>query len=161
MITTTTKQSEISVGMGQIAVIETPCVGRTVLGSCIGLALSHPGRKLGVLAHIVLAERANRSGAPGKFADSAIPHMLQLLAKEGIGPRGLTAKLAGGANMFGGGGPIQIGEANYRAVRNLLEQHCIEVVGEHVGGGKGRRITYDPGAGTLTVEIVGEDPIVL
>ena len=153
--------TDITVGMGQIAVVRSPQIAQTVLGSCIGLVLYDPPAKIGAMAHIVLAERSNRSGPPGKFADSAVPHMLELLQKEGADPRRLVAKIAGGASMFGGGGPIQVGEANYQAVEKLLRQHGIRVAGEHVGGPKGRRTTFDPNTGNLTVEIVGEDPIVL
>ncbi len=35
------------------------------------------------MAHIVLPESAGRDGAPGKFADTAVPHMLELLREQG------------------------------------------------------------------------------
>ncbi|HHM12946.1 MAG TPA: chemotaxis protein CheD [Planctomycetaceae bacterium] len=147
--------------MGQIAVIAAPDVGRTVLGSCIGLVLYDPPSKIGAMAHIVLAEKQNRPGPPGKFADTAVPHMLELLAARGAARRRLIAKVAGGSAMFSGTGPIQIGEANYRSVMRLLKDEKIRIAGEDIGGPKGRRITFDAETGRLVVEIVGQDPLVL
>ncbi len=161
MITKTQSDAEVSVDMSQTAILEAPQLGRTVLGSCIGLVLYDPTAKIGAMSHIVLAKRLNRSGPPGKFADSAVPHMLELLVNGGARTPRVVAKLAGGASMFGGGGPIQIGEANRLAVRELLESHKIPILGEHVGGPKGRRVTFDSSTGVLTIEIVGESPVEL
>jgi len=103
---------ETLVGMGKIAAGRAPERMKAVLGSCIGLAIYHPRLKTGVMVHIVLPESAGRSGTPGKFVDTAIPEMLKLLKELGTPAHGLVAKLAGGANMFGSSGPLQIGDAN-------------------------------------------------
>lgn len=150
-----------TVGMAQIAIVSDPEVARTVLGSCIGLLLYHKPRKMGALAHIVMAERAGRPGPPGKFADTAVPHLLQELECRGAGRAGLTAKITGGAAMFGGSGPIQIGAANLDAVVRLLEERRIPIVAQHVGGSKGRRVTFDSHTGDVLVEIVGHEPVIL
>lgn len=159
--TTSQSKKESNVGMAQIHAAVGDDVLRSVLGSCIGLALHHGPRKTGVFAHIVLPSSEGRSGPAGKFADSAIPRMLEMLAELGAGRPSLTAKLAGGANMFGGSGPIQIGAQNYAAVKAALEQLHIPILGEHVGGGKGRRVAFHPATGTLTVEVAGESPVEL
>ena len=155
------KQTQHLAGMGQIVLVEREEIGRSVLGSCIGLALYHKRAKLGALGHIVLAEADGRSGPPGKFADTAIPEMLKQLADVGANKTGLVAKLAGGSHMFGGKGPIQIGDDNHAAVTKILGELNITIVGQNVGGTKGRKITFDGGTGSLTVEIAGEEPIVL
>ncbi len=87
---------------------------RAILGSCIGLALYHPGRKIGVMAHIVLAESAGRDGIPGKFADTAVPTCSGYSENAACRLRP-DGQLAGGANMFNGSGPLQIGDANAEA----------------------------------------------
>lgn len=155
------KDADVSVGMGQIALISPPTVGRAIVGSCIALTLYDARLRIGTMAHIVLAEQAGRPGTPGKFADTALPHMLDLLAKEGAPASRLNAKLAGGASMFQGGGPIRVGDANREAVKELLGRHKIRIAGEHVGGNKGRRITFEVETGTLKVEVVGEATVVL
>ena len=106
---------EIVVDMGQIVVGQSPQRIRAIVGSCIGVVLYHPGRKTGVMSHIVLPDSAGRRGMPGKFVDTAVSRMIELLQESGASLRGATAKLAGGANMFGGTGPLQIGDANAEA----------------------------------------------
>jgi len=149
-VTTNTK-----VGMGQVGIARAPGTFDTILGSCVGLALYHRRLHIGALAHIVLPESAGRDGTPGKFADLAIPHLLQLLAAEGANHAGLTAKLAGGASMFSSSGPMQIGEANVAAVLKALDELNIPVLAKHVGGAKGRRIEFDCTDGRLLVHIAG------
>lgn len=152
----------ISVGMGQIAMIRRGEIARAVLGSCIGVAIYNPGRAIAAVAHVVLAEsQGNTSALPGKFADQAIPAMLEMLAREGVGRADLVAKIAGGANMFGGNGPIQIGRNNHAAVRELLGRQRIPIVAEDVGGDKGRRVSFDTELCQLVVEFAGLEPIVL
>lgn len=149
------------VGMGQIVTVAQPDTARAVLGSCIGLTLYHPRVRIGTMAHIVLPRSTGRTGPAGKFADTAIPHMIELLEDAGAKVFGMVAKMAGGANMFSATGPMQVGTENTAAVRELLRDVGISVSGEHLGGKKGRRVTFDPTSGELTVEIVGEASVVL
>jgi chemotaxis protein CheD len=146
---------QVLVGMGQIAAGEAPQRMRAILGSCVGLALYHSKCRTGAMAHIVLPDSAGRDGAPGKFADTAVPSMLQLLRRQGLTPAGMSAKLAGGANMFNGSGPLQIGNTNIEAVRKALKAAGIPIVGEDVGGAHGRRIEFDCSNGNLTVQGAG------
>lgn len=144
-----------SVGMGQVVLAYKPATLTAVLGSCVGVALYHARRQVGVLAHVVLADSAGRSALPGKFADTAIPYMIDLFAREGIPASNLVAKLAGGACMFGTGGPMQIGDANVEAVLRGLARAGIRVVGKDVGGTKGRRVALNCSDGTLEIENIG------
>jgi chemotaxis protein CheD len=150
--------SETSVGMGQVAVTRQPGRLKAVLGSCVGVALYHPSARAGALAHVVLPEAAGRAEHPGKFADTAVPHLLKLLAREGVPAAGLIAKIAGGANMFGHTGPLRIGDNNIQAVLNALRAAGLHVSGQDVGGGVGRRVTLDCASGEFVVEIAGQRP---
>lgn len=148
-----------SVGMGQILLARKPVRLTAVLGSCVGVALYHPRLQLGALAHVVLPDSNGRAPAqPGKFADTAVPHMVELLQREGAKPSGLVAKIAGGACMFGSPGPLQIGEANVRAVTAALEQAGLRVAASDVGGTSGRRVHLDTANGAMHVEIAGQAP---
>jgi chemotaxis protein CheD len=153
---TSNPAQDILVGMGQIAAGRAPQRMRAILGSCIGVALYHPGRKTGAMAHIVLPESAGRDGAPGKFADTAVPQMLAVLREQGMPTYGLTAKLAGGANMFNGSGPLQIGDANAVAVAAALKKAGIRVAGQDLGGTRGRRVDFDCASGEMTVQCAGQ-----
>jgi chemotaxis protein CheD len=145
----------VLIGMGQIAAGEAPWQMRAILGSCVGLVLYHSKCRAGAMAHIVLPDSAGRDGAPGKFADTAVVSMIQLLAKQGVTLAGISAKFAGGANMFSGAGPLQIGNANIEAVRKALNQAGILIAGEDIGGSHGRRVEFDCTSGYMTVQSPG------
>jgi len=149
------------IGMGQISVEAAPECLHSVLGSCIGLVLYHPRLHVAALGHIVLPVSAGRSGSPGKFADTALPHMLNLLGQRGANRAGLKAKITGGSEMFGKPGPLKIGAANTEAVTTALEAAGIPLIASHVGGNKGRRVCFDCATEQLIIEIIGQEKEVI
>ena len=97
----TQQPARLSLPMGEIAVARGGGVLRTLLGSCVGLALYDTRLKVAGLGHIVLPASLGRTELPGKFADTAVPaivrQMHQLVNNQRLRPH---AKIAGGANMF-------------------------------------------------------------
>jgi chemotaxis protein CheD len=155
-------KTPVLVGMGETVLLREDETARAVVGSCAGLVLYHRRCKLATVAHIVLPEAAGRGGHPGKFADTAIPHMVALLEKLGAHRGGLVAKVAGGAQMFGSAtGPLQIGDANIRAVTTILTKMAIPLQGQCVGGKKGRKFSFSADTGNMTIEAAGEPPVIL
>jgi chemotaxis protein CheD len=145
-----------SVGMGALAVAKGSERLSSILGSCVGLVLYHPRMKIGGLAHVVLPSAAGRSGTAGKFADLAVPEMIKQLESIGAKRAGLVAKLFGGASMFGGQGPMQIGISNIAAVKAALAAEHVSIVATDLGGNKGRMICFDCETGIVRVEIAGQ-----
>lgn len=159
--TLTTRRPDTTVGMGQIALLTGDERASSVLGSCVGVALYDDQKKLGALAHIVLPTSAGRPGTPGKFVDTAIVWMINELRLRGADVRKLKCKLAGGATMFASNGPFQIGQQNIDATRQTLEAANVRIVAEHLGGAKGRRITFECDAFAVVVESAGEASVTL
>jgi chemotaxis protein CheD len=149
------------VGMGQIMVAENDGQLYSILGSCVAVTMHHPRLHVAAMCHIVLAESKSETALPGKYADTAIPEMLRLLAQYDAKPSGLTIKIAGGASMFSGGGPLKMGVANVDAVVALLDANRLPIENRHTGGEKGRRVTFDCRTGELLVDIIGHDTIIL
>lgn len=147
-----------TIGIASLAAVRPPDRLRTVLGSCVGVALFCRSAQLAGLAHVILPSAAEGSGAPEKFADSAVDLLVERMVENGAARTGLVAKIAGGASMFGSAARTGLGERNIAAVRERLRKHAIPVVAEDCGGNKGRRICVDPGAGTLEVQIIAETP---
>lgn len=144
------------VGMGQIGVGGSDVVLTAVLGSCLGLALHDEKTECGALAHIVLPKSNGLASVPGKFADTAVSHMVEMLKQRGARPDGLVAKITGGACMFGDQGLIQIGKNNVEATTHVLREMSIPIVGTDVGGTCGRRVSFDCPTGLITIERVGQ-----
>lgn len=152
------KQENVTVGMGQIGTARSPSRLKTVLGSCVGVVIFHPRFPAGVMAHVVLPQSAGRAGSPGKFADTAIPQMLNTLNTMGVPRAGRVAKMAGGARMFAASGPMQVGDSNVEAVAEALSDNGIRITGTDAGGTSGRRVTFDCSKGEMLIELVGQPP---
>jgi chemotaxis protein CheD len=151
--------TETMVRMGELAV--SSLSGHTLvslgLGSCIGLALLD--RRMGIagLAHIVLPQsQGHASDNPRKFADLAIPEMLDELAGLGARRIRLEAVLVGGAAMFAvSAASMEVGQRNEAAVREQLQGFRIPVVATATGGSKGRTIRVDVATAMVTVREAG------
>lgn len=153
--TSSGEHREIKVGMGDLQVATGAVVFRTLLGSCIGLALYDAHRAIGGLAHVVLPNSGGTGTPPGKYADTALPELLRQLVAQGAHRNSLTARIAGAANMFATTRPNPIGEQNIAAVESLLREAGIPLLGSHCGGTQGRRMTFFPDTGKILIDVVG------
>jgi chemotaxis protein CheD len=153
--------TEIAVRMGEIAVSSNPgdVLMSIGLGSCIGLALVDQRRGVAGLAHIMLPEALAAGGPVGKFADLAVPELVERTTALGTSRPMLKAVLVGGAQMFSldGSGAMDIGVRNDAAVRGALARERIPVVAAEVGGSKGRTIRVIPGGAVLSKEAGGAE----
>jgi chemotaxis protein CheD len=131
------------------------CIG---LGSCIALALGDRSMGVAALAHVMLPASARADPPqPYKFADLAVPALIDLALEHGALHRRLEAALVGGAAMFQLGGSGQdIGARNTAAVTHLLEQARVPVRATATGGGNGRTVRIHVGTDmTITVRQAG------
>ncbi|TWU04143.1 Chemoreceptor glutamine deamidase CheD [Symmachiella macrocystis] len=149
----------VTVRMSEIAVVTKGETIRTLLGSCVGVALYDPHKKIGGLAHVVLPDSRGQEGLPGKFVDTAIPELIRLICLNNGRLKSLTAKLAGGARMFATSADVAIGEQNLAAIERELESRNIPILGRHCGGQQGRRMMFTPSTSRVQIEIVGCDAV--
>jgi chemotaxis protein CheD len=150
---------ETMVRMGELGVSRTAgdLLVALGLGSCVGLALVDGARGIAGLAHIVLpASKESRDGASSaKFADVAVPRLVELLAGLGARRGSLAAVLVGGAQMFtAGGSGLDIGRRNEEATREQLAELGIPVLAAETGGSKGRTLRVHV-HGKVTVKEAG------
>ncbi|OHB28656.1 MAG: hypothetical protein A2X84_06305 [Desulfuromonadaceae bacterium GWC2_58_13] len=145
------------VGISEFRVARAPAILVSYgLGSCLGIVLYDPRLQLGGLAHTLLPgdRPGGRELRPAKHVEGAIRLMVGELLAAGSELQNLTAKLAGGANMFEAQNPAaedRIGSRNINAGRQVLERLGIPVIAEDVGGHHGRTIELDLATGLLRV----------
>ena len=154
-------EAMIVVGMAQWRVSDDPAATLAIvgLGSCVGLVLYEPGRKIAAMAHVLLPDSraAQEVPQPAKFADTAVPLLCTVLKERGARPDLLVAKVAGGARMFRSAGPgPALGARNVDAVMAALAAANIPVLASDVGGTAGRTIRFQ--LGTLALEVASGDP---
>jgi chemotaxis protein CheD len=151
--------AETMVRMGEL--VATASAGDVLvslgLGSCIGLALLD--RRVGVagLAHVVLPDSDGHKAANRfKFADHAVPELVDRVIGLGGRPSRLEAVLVGGASMFAvSGSSLEVGQRNEAAVRDILAAKRIPVLATATGGKKGRTIRVDAATCGITVKEAG------
>jgi chemotaxis protein CheD len=154
---------EIAVHMGEAAASATPgdtlvCIG---LGSCIGLVLVDRARGISAVAHVMLpASSQPDPPLPHKYADLAVPALIDLALATGARRTRLEAALVGGAAMFkfGSGSGQEIGQRNTAAVTGLVEAARIPIRAAETGGSKGRTLRVRVGIGkdiSITVREAG------
>jgi chemotaxis protein CheD len=154
---------QISVSLGEVCVSADP---RDVLvayglGSCVAVSMYAPARQAAGMAHVVLPASGagpTRKGPPGKFADTAVPYLLEQMERLGCRRRELVICLAGGAQLLNVSPTLpmmQIGQRNLEAVRAVLQQHGLRVSREDTGGTAGRTVYLYVAAGRLVVHTAG------
>lgn len=152
--------SLINVGVAQVKIANGPAVLRTILGSCVGICIYDRMKKIGGMAHILLPVDTSNGTAVEKFAETAIPYMVQMLIKEGAKKEFMSAKIAGGASMFKFEASVtlgQIGERNIEETKKMLEKLQIPLVDEDTGGCAGRVIDFFLDDGHLKVKANGQE----
>lgn len=156
----------IKVGMADLNICHAPDAITTLgLGSCVGVALYDQPKKLAGLVHVMLPDstqvRQNQNRA--KFADTGIDYLIEQMEKEGALKSRLTAKIAGGAQMFvtTGGDALRVGERNVEAAKKKLSQLNIRLLSEDCGLNYGRTVELYSENGNYVIKSVGKEPKII
>jgi len=147
------------IGLSEYGIVAAPGVLMTYgLGSCIGIAIYDPEKKIGSLAHTLLPsgpEGGLRTVKSAKFTDLAIDIMVEELVKSGCAEGRLVAKLAGGASMFDAlykSFRGDIGQRNVDAAKVRLAEFGIPLLAEDTGGDYGRTVEFHTASGQMLIK---------
>ena len=150
--------ANIKIGISDLNVARSPDVLLTyALGSCVGICLYDRAKKIGGLSHIMLPDSSASHGAPQpyRFADTAIPILIQKMVLLGANKRALTAKIAGGARMFStasNNSLSNIGQRNVVAVKEALAKQGIPIIAEDTGKDFGRTLFFTVEDGMMHIK---------
>ncbi len=144
--------------------IETDKLITFALGSCVGIALYDPLKKMGALIHIMLPNAVtNPPDNIYKYADTAINETIRKMCLVGCMKSRFTAKIAGGAKMFNVQGENSllgtIGDRNIKMVTDMLNKNGIKILSRQVGGSSARTMLFDVGTGQATIRMPGKPDI--
>ena len=152
--------NEIEVGMGEMKIAQNPAklVSRG-FGSCVGITLYDPVRKIGAMAHAMLPniDKARVKTNPVRFVNYVIIKMIEDLREQGCSKERLVAKLFGGAHMFSfitEDSLLNIGEKNVEMVKRILNELGIKIIADETGGTFGRSIELDLETGKVLVKTI-------
>jgi chemotaxis protein CheD len=162
------EQAAVMVGIGEVKVSKDPSSVLVAygLGSCVGVCLYDETSKVGGLAHVMLPCSSDSANAQAstKFADQAIPTMLEQMMRLGADSRRMVAKMVGGAKMLSGpafANGFNIGDRNVDAVKEALHLSGISIRAAEVGGNQGRTVTMRVESGMVLVRTAGAGEIEL
>lgn len=151
----------IKVGMADLNIASNGEVLKTTgLGSCVGLTLYDPRKHLAGMAHVMLPSSSIARETPiniAKYADTAVPRLIELLLEKGASIHALQAKMAGGSQMFtlpGQTDSLRIGPRNVESCLMLLENYKIPLLAQDTGGNFGRTIEFNSDNGILSIRSV-------
>jgi len=154
----------INVGIADLKVASGSDILRTILGSCVGICLYDADAKVGGLSHIMLPVMKSSASSEKKYADTAIPLLLDEMKKIGARKEKLIAKIIGGATMFNlseNSMMAEIGRNNIIKVREILDVMKIRIIAEDTGGDYGRTIDFYMENGEIKVKSLGKEDRIL
>lgn len=148
----------ITINISDMRLARSPAVFVTfALGSCVGVCLYDPVKKVGGLGHVMLPyhPKENQSEQIYRYADSCIAAMVDDMERMGCLRGRIVAKVTGGAKMFNIADDSSfgnIGARNLEAVRRTLAALNIRIVSEDTGLNYGRTVYFYTETGTVTVK---------
>lgn len=144
---------------------------RTLLGSCVAIAVWHPRRRIGGLCHYMLPSRGpqGRGGVTlaaqldGRYGDEAMALFLREMRAAGTQPQEYVAKLFGGGRMFpvsGGafhGAGVDVPHRNVEVGRAIVAEQGMTLAAEHLGGSGHRNLMFEIWSGDAYLRFWGQD----
>lgn len=147
----------IKVGIADLNIAHAPNTLVTyALGSCVGVCLYDKANKIAGLAHILIPSSTDgtHQHQPARYADTAIPLLIQKMHVAGANTQHLTAKIAGGSKMY----EIttdelhpDIGSRNVRAVKDLLHNLHIPIIADDTHSDCSRTLYFSAKDGSVRV----------
>lgn len=154
----------IKIGMAEMNLCAPPDAITTLgLGSCVGVVLYDPTKKLCGMVHVMLPDstKIKNNENIAKFADTGIEELLKRLLAMGAVKRSIVAKIAGGAQMFAfksDNDMLRVGDRNVEATKEKLASLQIPIIAQDTGSNVGRTIEFYPESGELLIKSVGKTP---
>lgn len=128
---------------------------KTLLGSCVGVTLWHPGRRLGAMCHYLLPERRRPVDEPrdARFGDEALEMIVEALGPLGVRPQDCEAHLYGGADTLSlsAGVRFNVGERNIERGWQLIDHYGFQLIGVDVGDTVPRTVSLDMRTGEVAM----------
>ncbi len=150
------RENEIDVRIGEMQVANNPKILKTILGSCVALILYDKVNRVGGMAHIFLPEKkaSNTNEPDSKFANTAVPALLEAIIELGAKKSNIFAFMVGGGNIFQATRKTNqptVAEMNIQKTKDAIEKAKIPLVGFDVGRDQGCKVTFNLSNGDMQV----------
>ncbi|WP_428925848.1 chemotaxis protein CheD [Marinibacterium sp. SX1] len=145
------REELVHVIQGQFRLAEKPNqVLSTLLGSCVAACMRDPVLGIGGMNHFLLPGNDPNSTNNVKYGAHSMEQLVNALLRRGAVRDRLEAQLFGGANIVQG--LTKIGDSNCAFARQFIRDEGFRLVGEDLGGIRGRKVRYKPATGQVVIE---------
>ena len=131
------------------------------LGSCLGVMIYDPLRKVGGLLHFMLPDSTidpiKAVKSPFMFADTGLPRLFRAVYGLGGDKNRLQVKVAGGARFLDDQRLFNIGSRNVTALNDILARNGVSAVAMEVGGQTSRTVRLDLSNGQVSIRTPGQN----
>lgn len=144
--------AQTSVNIMQCTVAKDGQIKIDCIGVGVGIIIHSTSTKVAAGIHVLAAHSSTPAPPnPAKFANSAIPHALNLLKEEGANPP-FSVVIAGGAGMAGASAGIGMGSKVIEAVKEALTAANLKISQDDTGGTNIRSIHLNLATGKTEIK---------
>ena len=145
--------AEYFLNSGEMLFSTQPCIVKTILGSCVGVAVFDPLLQIGGLCHYLLPESTDQAPST-RYGDGALPHLLAQFRRSGSEKKNLRAWIIGGALLLEAHEIFFVGDRNADFAEAFLRDHGVRVVQNETRGYRGRKVIFHTGHGKIGIEVI-------
>jgi chemotaxis protein methyltransferase CheR len=150
--------ANVSIHIGGVHASRTPCLIRTVLGSCISVCLYDQEARIGGMNHFMLPDGAEDESTPTRFGVNAMEVLINEVMKLGGERPRLRAKVFGGGHVMRVETyALGIGERNIAFVKEFLDTERIVVTSQRLGGTQPVQVHFYTHTGQARIKTLGQD----
>jgi chemotaxis protein CheD len=146
---------ELNVHIGEVKIGRNNDVLRAILGSCVGIGLLWPEKKVYGLAHCLLSKAPKKTfEISGRYVDQAILSLLAMMHIRNEDYGQIQVIVVGGGNMTMPDitdSKKLVGWVNVRTTFNCLSDLGLRVIHEDTGGTEGRKLKIECSTGTYEI----------
>lgn len=125
--------TQIKVELERIEVVKGPCViNIDGIGSGVAVLAYEETSRVGGAAYVLFGTGAGAADHPGRFAQTAIPSLLEQMERLGANPSSIQCVLVGGGSVFGE--EHRTSARTVSSVQEILGSHSIPIVASELGG---------------------------
>jgi chemotaxis protein CheD len=152
--------AQVYVQPGESHLTTQPAILRTLLGSCVAIALLEKPGGIGALCHPMLPRcpdkvaRSSNVKNSRRYVDFAIRELALRFDAYGIRRESVKVKLFGGADVLQvpvRGARPTVGRLNCESALRVLREEGFDVAASSLGGTKGLTLEFNTGTGEVLV----------
>ncbi|MCB0324333.1 MAG: chemotaxis protein CheD [Bdellovibrionales bacterium] len=152
---------QTNVGIAEMAISDDPemTLAAAHLGSCLGIAVFDPHKRVGGMIHCLLplskSDPAKAEARPQMYVDTGVALLLDKILSGGSRKQDLQIFVAGGAEINDTAHVFEIGKKNVTVLRKILWKNNLLIKAQDVGGSNARTISLQVGSGEVWLRCQG------